>query len=291
MTPLKAETARKRFGFRVAGTSVKEALADTETQVVFIATRHDTHARFVEAALVENKAVFVEKPLALTRGELDRIVTAVRATQARLMVGFNRRFAPAIRWALETLGQDRVGLRFLARVNAGPLPANHWLLDPSVGGGRLLGEGCHFLDLACFVAGSDPVEVDARALDNGRRSADNQDFRIAVAFANGSTAAIDYLSGGDPSLPKERFEIHRAGTSITIDDFRRAERFRAGRRQTRKWAAKDRGHRAEVHAFLDAVRTGGPTPIPEEESLRSTELTLAAARSAREGRPLRLAEW
>jgi predicted dehydrogenase/threonine dehydrogenase-like Zn-dependent dehydrogenase len=290
-SPLMAETARKRAGFRTAGTSIDAALSDPETEVVPIATRHDTHARFAEAALVANKAVFVEKPLALTPGELDRVATAVRATQGRLMVGFNRRFAPATAWALEALGRNRADLRLLCRVNAGPLPERHWLLDPEIGGGRLLGEVCHFLDFACHVAGSAPTEVEAHVLDEGRHLAGNQDYRIGVRFENGATAAIDYFSGGDASLPKERIEIHRSGVSIVIDDFRSAALHRAGKRTGKRWAVRDKGYRAEMAAFLGAVRTGGPTPIPEEESILSTALTLAASRSATEGRSLRRAEW
>ncbi len=285
-TPLKAETARKRSGFRVAGTSAEPALADPRTEIVFIATRHDSHARYAEAALRAHKAVFVEKPLALTSAELDRVATTIRATQGRLMVGFNRRFAPATRWALEALGSNRDQLRILMRINAGALPHNHWLLDAETGGGRLLGEGCHFIDLACFLAGSAPATVETHALDAPHNDAGHQSFRIEITFENGATAGIDYLSNGDVSLPKERIEIHRSGTSIVIDDFRSASLHRAGRRRTKKWGARDKGHRAEVKAFLDAVRTGAPTPIPEEESILSTALTLAAARSIREARPL-----
>ena len=290
-SPLKAETARKRSGFRVAGTSAEAAIVDSDTQVVVIATRHDTHARFAEAALIANKATFVEKPLALNAAELDRVAAAIRATQGRLMVGFNRRFAPATKWALNAIGQNRAGLRFLCRVNAGPLPENHWLLDAQVGGGRLLGEACHFVDLAYHVAHSPAVEVEARALDDGRHPSGNQDYRIEIAFANGATAAIDYLSSGDPSLAKERIEIHRSGTSIVIDDFREASLHRAGKRTVKKWRTRDKGHRAEMVAFLEAVRDGRPTPVREDEAIESTALTLAAARSVREGRRLRRGEW
>lgn len=288
---LKAENARSRSGFRVAGTSAEEALRSPGTQVVFIATRHSTHTRFVEAALIANKAVFVEKPLALTKAELDRVVTAIRATQGRLMVGFNRRFAPATALALKALGTNRAGLRFLCRVNAGALPEAHWLLDPEVGGGRLLGEACHFIDLATYVAGAAPLQVEARALDYGIHAKGNQDFHIEVEFANGATAAIEYLSGGDSSLPKEYMEIHRSGLSIAIDDFRSVAVHRAGRRTNHALKGKDKGHRAEVVAFLEAVRTGGPTPIPEEETITSTALTLAAARSAKERRAIPRREW
>ncbi|HEU5310505.1 MAG TPA: Gfo/Idh/MocA family oxidoreductase, partial [Candidatus Eisenbacteria bacterium] len=288
-SPLKAEAIRSRAGFRHAGTDAVPAMSAPETDVVFIATRHDTHARYAEAALRANRAVFVEKPLALTDREYDRVATALRATQGRLMIGFNRRFAPATRWALDALGTNRAGLRFLYRVNAGPLPANHWLLDPEIGGGRLIGEGCHFIDLACFVAGALPSSIEARSLES-HAGAPPQSFHIEIAFPE-ATAGIEYIATGDPSLAKERIEIHRAGTSIVIDDFRSATLYRSGKRRHKKWPGRDKGHRAEVHAFLEAVRTGSPTPIPEEESLRSTALTLAAARSLREARPIRQAEW
>jgi predicted dehydrogenase len=171
------------------------------------------------------------------------------------------------------------------------MPSTHWLLDPETGGGRLLGEGCHFIDLACFFAVAAPTEVAARALDGGLREGAAQDFAVEIGFANGATASILYLSSGDPSLAKERIEIHRSGTSVVIDDFRAASAHRAGRRRTKTWPGRDKGHRAEVRAFLEAVRAGAGTPIPEEESLLSTALTLAAARSIREGRPLHRGEW
>jgi len=164
-------------------------------------------------------------------------------------------------------------------------------LDPQVGGGRLLGEACHFVDLAYHVADSIPVAVEARTLDDGRHRNGNQDYRIEIAFANGATAAIDYLSSGDPSLEKERIEIHRSGTSIVIDDFRQVSLHRAGKRTVKKWRARDKGHRGEMIAFLEAVRTGRPTPIREAVAIESTALTLAAARSVREGRRLRREEW
>jgi predicted dehydrogenase/threonine dehydrogenase-like Zn-dependent dehydrogenase len=285
-TPLKAQSVKARAGFRHAGTDAFEAIESRHTQVVFIATRHDSHARYVEAALLAHKAVFVEKPLALTPHELGRIATSMRATQGRLMVGFNRRFAPAVRVAIEALGSNRAGLRLLYRVNAGALPAQHWLLDPEIGGGRLLGECCHFIDLACVVANAPPSSIQAWAIGQMRVSGMPQDFRIEITFVNGASAGIEYLSGGDTSVPKERIEIHRSGLSAIIDDFRSVTYHRAGRRKVKKWRTRDKGHRAEVAAFLEAVRTGAPTPISEEESILSTALTFAAARSIREARPI-----
>ncbi|MGH7681735.1 MAG: Gfo/Idh/MocA family protein, partial [Candidatus Eiseniibacteriota bacterium] len=289
-TPLKAEATRSRWQFTSAGSNANEAWSNPDSDVVFVATRHNTHASFAEQLLRANRAVFVEKPLALTASELGRVVTAQRATGGRLMVGFNRRFAPAVRWALDYLGSDRANLRFLSRINAGPLPPEHWLLDPQVGGGRLVGEGCHFIDLASFVASSRPTEVFARPRGDSRVGETPQDFVIDLEFANGSTATIEYVSSGDPSLGKERYEIHRQGVSIVIDDFLRGEGRRAGKVTRRNWRTRDKGHRDEVRAFLEAVRTGGPTPIPEEESIRSSALTLAAVESLREGRPVRFSE-
>jgi polar amino acid transport system substrate-binding protein len=292
-TPLRAEAVRQRWGFAAASAAASEAWSSPESDVLFIATRHDSHARLVEAALRAGRAVFVEKPLAIEAAGLERVETVLRATAGRLMVGFNRRFAPSLRWGLEALGENRAGLRFLCRVNAGALPEGHWLLDPEIGGGRLLGEVCHFLDLAYFVAASEPVEIQARGLDAAAhtRAQGIQSYRVEVSFANGATAGIDYVSGGDPSLPKERIEIHRSGVSIVIDDFRSASIHRAGKRRAKRWASRDKGHQAEVRAFLEAVRTGSATPIPEEESLTTTRMTLAAARSLQEGRALRKEEW
>jgi predicted dehydrogenase/threonine dehydrogenase-like Zn-dependent dehydrogenase len=290
-SPLKAESARRRAGFRRSETDASAAIESPGTEVVFIATRHDSHARYVEAALLASKAVFVEKPLALTPAQLDRIATTVRATQGRLMVGFNRRFAPATRIAVEALGSNRAGLRMLYRINAGALPADHWLLDPEVGGGRLIGEGCHFIDLACLVAGASASTIQAWPLQPAGGPAPPQDFRIEIAFENGASAGIEYISSGDSALPKERIEIHRSGLSIVIDDFRSAEVYRGSRCKAHRWGKRDKGHRAEIEAFLDAVKTGAPTPIAEEESIASTALTFAAARSMREARPVRREEF
>lgn len=289
--PLRAESARSRAGFRRAGTDAIAAIESPFTEVVFIATRHDSHASYVEAALLAGRAVFVEKPLALKPADLDRIATTVRATQGRLMVGFNRRFAPATRIAVEALGSNRAGLRMLYRINAGALPADYWLLDPEVGGGRLIGEGCHFIDLACLVAGVSASTIQAWPLQPAGGPAPPQDFRIEIAFENGASAGIEYIASGDSALPKERIEIHRSGLSIVIDDFRSAEVYRGSRCKAHRWGKRDKGHRAEIEAFLDAVKTGAPTPIAEEESIASTALTFAAARSMREARPVRGEEF
>lgn len=290
-SPIKAEAARSRSGFRRALTNGTEAVEASETSIVMIATRHDSHARYAKQAVRAGKAVFVEKPLALNNVDLDSVERALETTGARLMVGFNRRFAPATEWVLRRLGSNRDGLRFLARINAGPLPHDHWILDPDSGGGRLIGEGCHFLDLATFVASAPPVEVLAVSLDRPGSGRAAQSFHVEVRYENDATASIEYVAQGDPALAKERFEVHRSGTSCVIDDFRAAECYRAGKRTAKRWPVRDKGHRAEVIAFLEAVQVGGPTPIPEVQSIESSRLTLAAARSIREGRALTRDEW
>jgi len=286
---LRADTVRRRSKFRAASTDPGTVWSDEGTTVAIIATRHDTHARFTIDALSAGKAVFVEKPLALTEEELDRVSETARRTGGRFMVGFNRRFAPAVGWALERIGDDRADLRMHFRIAAGPLPADHWLLDPDVGGGRLLGEGCHFVDLACFAAASAPVRVRAEALDRPGRRGGTQDFLIALRFSNGATATIEYLSSSNARVAKEHLEFHRSGVTAIIRDYLDAEVYRGGRAIRKKWRSRDKGHRAEIAEFLAAVRAGKPTPIPESESVQSMLVTLLASRSIAEGRTIAIA--
>ncbi|HET7904111.1 MAG TPA: Gfo/Idh/MocA family oxidoreductase, partial [Candidatus Eisenbacteria bacterium] len=283
---LNAETVRRRWKFRGAGTDPVSVWGDAATQVAIIATRHDTHARFARQAIEAGKAVFVEKPLALNEDELQEVGEALRRTGGRLMVGFNRRFAPSVRWILDQFGPDRSEMRLHFRVAAGPLSSDHWLLDPEIGGGRLLGEGCHFIDLACFAAGVEPSQIQATSLDATSRRGGPHDFLLSLRFANGATATIEYLSSSNARVAKEYLEFHRAGMSAILRDYLEAEVYRGGRTQRRKWKTRDKGHRAEIAEFMAAVKGGLPTPIPEHESIRSTQLTLMAMRSIGEGRPI-----
>jgi predicted dehydrogenase/threonine dehydrogenase-like Zn-dependent dehydrogenase len=276
---LTAEDARAKFGFREVGTDPGEALADPEVALVCIATRHDTHASLVAAALRAGKHVFVEKPLALDEAQLADVEDALRASSGLLLVGFNRRFAPlarAVRQAFEGRGPRAV----TCRVNAGPLPADHWLLDAEVGGGRIVGEGCHFFDLASFLVGDAPiVAVEARAI--GPRRERIQDAAIQLGFADGSTAQILYHGGGGGSLGKERVEVHGGGLSAVIDDWRGGMLHRQGGQKKLTGAGK--GHAEEVAALLAAVRAGGPSPIAAETLLEVTRATLRVHRVLAEG--------
>ena len=282
---LSAADVAERFGFERAA-SAEEILADDGIGAVVVATRHSSHAALAAAALRAGKTVLVEKPLALSAEELLAVEGAL-AEGGALMVGFNRRFAPLTeRLRAEIAGAP--GHVLAARVNAGPLPADHWLHDPEEGGGRLLGEGCHFVDLLAHLAGSRPVSVHAAAAAQPERPLECADSLVAsLRFADGAVASLVYSGAGDAHLPKERIEVFGAGTAAVLDDFRRLELYRGGRRTVVK-SRKDKGHRAEIERFL-AVAAGRAEPPTAASYLDSTRATLALAESLRTGVPVELA--
>ncbi|HEX6938350.1 MAG TPA: bi-domain-containing oxidoreductase [Longimicrobiales bacterium] len=279
---ISARGAAEKHGFAYAASSADEVLADPGTHVVVVATRHDEHARLAAEALRAGKAVFVEKPLALDEESLDAVLDAA-AHGGTLMVGFNRRFAPATRFLRERFARTAGARVVQIRVNAGAVPPSSWVHDPDVGGGRLIGEGCHFIDLALYLAGSPAVEVHAHALGGPDPAAPLHDnVVVTLRCADGSIASILYTSKGNPRSGKERVEVFAGGATGVIDDFRRAE-FRGARNE--RWKGRqDKGHRAEMEAFIRAVREGGPPPIPLAELENASRATLLAARSLRTGR-------
>jgi predicted dehydrogenase len=277
---LSAAHAVARFGTGAAATA-DEILADDRIDAVVIATRHASHAELAAAALDAGKAVFVEKPLALTEPELADIETALERTEGFLMVGFNRRYAPLVqRLARELNGHQ--GVVFAIRVNAGPLDAGHWLNNPYEGGGRILGEACHFVDLAAHLGGAPITLASAAAPPADDEPIEcNQNVVACLRCSNGATTSLTYASGGDARLGKERIEAFGGGTSIVVDDYRRIEVYRNGRRSVTN-ARRDKGHRAELHAFAAALRGAEPPPDPESY-LATTRATLALAESLRTG--------
>jgi predicted dehydrogenase len=293
-----ARVAAERFGFRYCSTDARAVLADPGVNTVAILTRHNLHARQTIDALAAGKHVFVEKPLCLSEAELDAVSAAYYAAQARaaaagqpapaLMVGFNRRFAPMVVALKEQLARLREPLILTCRVNAGYIPPEHWTQDPLVGGGRLLGEGCHFIDLLAFLAGERIVRVETRALpDSGRYSRDN--LLIGLEFAGGSLGQIVYSAGGDKSFGKEAIELFGGGLAARLDDYRSLSVRRGDTRieQTARLRA-DKGHRAEWRAFAAHVLGQAPAPISLAEIVHSTRATLAAQRSLDEGRAIEL---
>jgi len=292
---LRARDIANRFGFDYCATNVEDVLADQHVHAVVIATRHDTHADFVIQALRAGKAVFVEKPLAIKRQQLEEVarfwnqaVTSCSSVPC-LMVGFNRRFARLTQMTREFLSDLRVPLILSCRVNAGYLPSDHWLHDPESGGGRIIGEGCHFVDLLMFLASSPPMEVYAQALP-AVESHREENLLVQFRFANESLATLLYAANGDKRVGKEYLEIFGGGATVIVDDFRHAILSRpGGRRHIRGWWSKqDKGHKAEMRAFLEAVRSGQPSPTPFQEVLRSTAATLSIVESLHSGVSIRL---
>ncbi|MEZ0395381.1 MAG: bi-domain-containing oxidoreductase [Anaerolineales bacterium] len=284
---LHAAHAARKFGFRYATSSDEEILNDPQINTVAILTRHDSHADLVVKALQAGKHVFVEKPLAITPEQLAEIEAALlSAPSSIIMAGFNRRFAPLTSALQEFLAGPREPLYMHYRINAGYLPPAHWLHDPTQGGGRIVGEGCHFIDFLTCLAGAVPVSVTARALpDAGRYRQDN--VSMTFAFPDGSLGVVDYLANGDKSYPKERLEVFCGGRIAVLDDFRTLETIREGRRRKIKMA-QDKGWGGEWRAFVQAIQAGGPPPIPYEHLFGVARAAFAALQSLRSGQSVKI---
>jgi predicted dehydrogenase/threonine dehydrogenase-like Zn-dependent dehydrogenase len=283
-----ARHAATKFGFRSATTDEREILNDLSINTVVIATRHHLHAAQVIAALDSGKHVFCEKPLCLSETELADIVAAHdrAANRGLLMVGFNRRFAPLALRLKSFLQDAHEPLALHYRVNAGFLPSDHWLNDPQQGGGRILGEVCHFVDFLCFLTGASPVEVETRSLPNqGQYSNDN--IVCSLRFADGSQGTISYLANGDKSYSKERIEVFGGGSVAVLEDFRRLELVRGGKKRVvRSLLRKDKGHHGEWAAFISAIQTGAESPIPFSEIVSTMSATFALEESRYLGQPV-----
>lgn len=291
-TPTVVHHVAKRYGFHGVSCSSQDPMDDPGTDLVVIATRHGSHASLVEQALARNKAVFVEKPLAITHLQLAALCAAYRRAETHrgtapfLMVGFNRRFSPYVT-RLQGLFVQRHGpLVMHYRVNAGALPPDHWIYHPEDGGGRLIGEMCHFIDLFIMLTGSAPISVHAE--QTGRPStelirADN--VVLSLRFADGSIGNLVYTATGHPRFPRERLEVFGEGSVAVVDNFR-SSMIVSGRRR-RFWTFRqDIGHRQEMEALAATIREGKPSPIPFQETVLTTLTTLAALQSLQRGHPV-----
>jgi predicted dehydrogenase len=276
----------RKFGFERATTDSAAQLASAATDVVAIATRHDTHARFVAQALSAGKHVFVEKPLAITLAQVDEVQQAWNAARAHarrplLMVGFNRRFAPQIVRMKALLNGVREPKSFTITINAGAIPRDHWTQDPLVGGGRIIGEACHFIDLLRFLAGAPIVESALTCIQGADGRPRDDVAAITLKFADHSWGTIHYLANGHKDVPKERVEVFCAGRILQLDNFRKLRGFGwQGFSRLNLWR-QDKGQRACAQAFLDAVRGGTPAPIPFEEILEVARVTIGLGEAAR----------
>jgi predicted dehydrogenase len=284
-TALSAANAQRKFDFAEATTDLDAVLGDKSVDAVFVVTRHSSHAELTRKALLAGKTVFVEKPLALTEDELAGVLAAVEESgNDRLQVGFNRRFAPLLQEARERFGvrTGPANLRYL--VNAGRLQHGSWYLQQGTEGSRFAGEGGHFIDTASWLLEADPVSVYAVATSG------NDDLQVVLRYPDGSTATISYVTTGAPGFPKETLDLVADGKVLRLDDFVRASVY--GRKRwvsSRLPKARDKGQNAELAAFIKAVRTGGPMPVPLESLVATTAATLAVQTGLAGGAPVTLA--
>ncbi len=281
---LSAVNAQRKFGFTTASTSAEAVFEDASVDALCLLTRHQTHAELVCRALETGKAVFVEKPLALSHDEVDRIVQTIEKTgNDRLMVGFNRRFSPLLVQMKKSFGagSDSAVTRYL--VNAGSLDSGSWYSNEEAQGSRFAGEGGHFIDTLSWWAESLPDDVYAV------RGPEKNDVHATLRFANGACGSIAYLTGGNSRFPKETLDVTGGGRSARLDNFRNTAVW-AGRRKssTKARGGQDKGQRSEMEQFIEAVRTGGPMPITIESLVATTSATIAVGASLLSGRPERV---
>jgi predicted dehydrogenase/threonine dehydrogenase-like Zn-dependent dehydrogenase len=281
---LSAVNAKKKFGFETASTDTDAIFNDESLDAIFIVTRHATHAKLVCRGLETGKAVFVEKPLALTREEADMIAEAITRTgNDRLMVGFNRRFAPLLTAMRKNFGGSAATSSTRYLVNAGKLAADSWYLNEDAEGSRFTGEGGHFIDTLAWWTGSLVEEAYAvRGVEKG-------DVQAMFRFASGATGTIAYLTGGDNRFPKETMDAVGGGRNARLDNFRSATVWSSrGKSATKARGGQDKGQRAQMEQFVEAVRTGAPMPISVDSLLATTRATIAVGESLSSGQPERV---
>jgi polar amino acid transport system substrate-binding protein len=279
---LSSRTVAERFGFERCTSDESQIFDDASVNLVFVATRHDTHAEYVQKALRAGKSVFVEKPLCINDHDLTEITDLMNdpgAPGGALMVGFNRRFSPLVTFIRESLGTGPMSMIY--RVNAGALQGDSWIQDRPRSGGRIIGEACHFIDLLTFLNGSVPKRVQLFGLDD---PAGHQDtVSISLQFANGSIGTVCYFANGPKSLPKEYVELYRAGATAVLRDFKEAEILSAGKTRRQKLVFQDKGQATMMRRVLDAVKAGASAPIPFGEIAAVSRATLRAVDSLNSG--------
>jgi predicted dehydrogenase len=270
--------AGRKFGFEATTTDTDILWSDENLNAVAITTRHDSHASFVLQALTAGKHVFVEKPLCLTLGELGEIQAemdrcAAFAMTSIVMVGFNRRFAPHVQKIKSLLRGVSGPKAFVMTVNAGAIPTEHWTQDLAVGGGRIIGEACHFIDLLRYLAGAEIVGHSSTRMD----AMTPDTVTIQLSFADGSIGTVHYFANGSKAFPKERLEVFAAGRVLQMDNFRKLTGFAwPGFRKMNLWR-QDKGQKACVAAFVNAIRDGGVAPIPFAEIVEVTRVSIELA--------------
>jgi predicted dehydrogenase/threonine dehydrogenase-like Zn-dependent dehydrogenase len=279
-----SKNVAQKFGFVYSSSSAEDVIHSTEINTIFIATPHNSHASLVAAALLAGKHVFVEKPLSIDYEGLEEVTESRKVSKGVLMVGFNRRFSSAAQEIRKRIAflKEPVVMNF--RVNAGIISKDHWIQKSEIGGGRIIGEMCHFFDLMEFLSGAHPVKVMAESIQTTNDKFVNQDnVSIVVKFANGSVGTLTYISNGDTSLPKEKLEVFCGGLVGVINDFRNVTIYSNGKES--KIECNGKGHREEVSAFIAAIQQSGKDPIPFDSVVRTTLVSFKAIESLNTGLP------
>jgi polar amino acid transport system substrate-binding protein len=282
-----AREVGEKYGFRYCVSGADEVIDDQLVNLVVIATRHDSHATLAQRALEHGRHVFVEKPLALNEAELVSVIAAAANSERQLMVGFNRRFSPLALAAKEFFAGARTPLSISYRINAGRLPQGHWSQDPIVGGGRIIGEVCHFIDLMQYLTGAVTTRVFAEATSSPNADIVPEDsVVITLRFSDGSNGSIVYLAEGDKALAKERVEIFGGGKIFVLEDFRSATLHSGGKEKRLKMRVQDKGQKNEISEVCRAVLQGGPAPIALADLAATTRATFKIVESLRTGLPV-----
>jgi polar amino acid transport system substrate-binding protein len=283
-TSTSSRSAGERFGFEFCTSNPDDIFKHQDINTIFIATRHDTHAEYIISALREGKNVFVEKPLCLELEELEEIKSLYEALLIEpesktplLMVGYNRRFSPFIQEIKARLTGDPLAAVY--RINAGVIPADHWIQDQEAGGGRIIGEICHFTDTLSYLAGSRPVTLYAASIP-GPHGLDDT-LQVILKYANGSTGTVAYLANGDKSLAKERLEVFTNGLTAVVDDYKTLTIHAKGKKKKKSLFSQDKGQREEVSLFIKEVRQGTDNLIPFEEIYINSLVTFKILESIR----------
>jgi predicted dehydrogenase/threonine dehydrogenase-like Zn-dependent dehydrogenase len=287
-----SQDAQSKFGFKSSTTNYDDVIASPDVNTIFIATRHNLHAGLIAKALEAGKNVFCEKPLALNFEDAAKIASIVNRHSSnvgnQLMIGFNRRFSPLVVKTKEFFGEQNAAKLIFYRVNAGPVKASDWTQDEEIGGGRIIGEICHFIDTAAYLTGDSlPKSVVAKSLSSGRADVIDQDnLSITVEYEDGTIATIFYIANGDKTLPKEELQVFSAGRTAIMKNFTELELW-SGSGKPKVISGQGKGHKEEVEAFINAIKSGKPSPIPFDSILATTLVTFAIKESLATGEVVR----
>jgi len=273
----------EKYKFDFCTSDENDILKNPEINTLFIATRHDSHAKYVIEGLKNEKNVYVEKPLCLDLEELEQIKTLCKEKNKSVMIGFNRRFSPHAKKIKQKLGSGKMAMIY--RINAGNIPADSWIQDMKIGGGRIIGEVCHFIDFMTYICGSVPVKVMASVLDDNEHL--NDTINVILEFENGSAGVIAYYANGSKSLKKEYFEVYSSGTTIVMEDFKTATIYGKGKSSSMNLSSQNKGQKEMVSSFIEGL-LNGKSCIPMEQIFAVTTATFAIVRSIQEnGSPVK----